>query len=295
MNIYTKSFRILSIRGSSCNSNLNILYFSGCCSDVWNTLRVVLWFNERKDKWILFSCLFKIFSSDLRIICLINYYFSGRRCWSALTACSLRFRWSLNWGGNLFRSRYLSLLNFNWLWFRWLGLLFFNNCFYWLCFRWLNLLFFHGRCYFFNILGFFCYWLLFFGYLRCRLYFFYIFLLCFIFNNWNNRFLLFRNIFIFALIVNWFNDSLCLWFYILCGLRFNGCWFILFNLLYKFRFLLFFLLKFISILLIMPGLSFFWTGIFSIIFSGLISSIFSVESFWNNWFFFQIYLSSSDD
>jgi hypothetical protein len=48
-------------------------------------------------------------------------------------------------------------------------------------------------------------------------------------------------------------------------------------------------------LLIMPGLSFFWTGIFSIIFSGLISSIFSVESFWNNWFFFQIYLSSSDD
>ena len=189
MNIYTKSFYTLSIRGCTSDSNLNIFYLTCCSSNIWDTLRVILRFDEWKNKRILFCCLFKILSSYLGVVCLVNNNLSIWRCWNTLS-WFLRFLNCWNWSGDLFRCWCLSWLNFGWILFRYFSLLWFN---------WLNRLF----C----LLNFFCKSLLFFHDLW--FYFFYIYsinLLHFILNYWSYRFLLFWNVFIFALIIDCLND-----------------------------------------------------------------------------------------
>ncbi len=252
--------------------NLNIFHASILCSDVRDSLWIVLRLNEFQNEWVLTTCLFEVFCRQNRVIVL--------NCWNAMTRRNALcfFCRSL---GRCFRGFIHCLCLIHWFMFHW----FLLNWFLWGWIRgWgLDILLFWCR------MGGLFNWLLFFGGLLRFLSLVYWLLLSYSF--------LFFNFGCLDLCLNHWSFSFDNWdvfyFFSCLNLRFlflnilGALFFRLFNVL-LFRFL--FTIWLIVVWLVFRSVVVSWAVI---LFSLVVIEVGS--SFWKNIFVFHVLLGSAQN
>ena len=116
----------------ACDPNLDVFHTSIFCSDVWDSLRVVLRLDELQDEWVLTTCL-------LEILCRQNWV-KVLDCWNAMTCWhALRFFCGILDSRLMVLGNWLWILDWllfdwfllNWLWFNWLWSWGFDVLFLW--------------------------------------------------------------------------------------------------------------------------------------------------------------------